>query len=135
LVEELKRAVGRYLLAPGMVGYMLASKEAEGLRQLEACTRLRLASTLHLLREREWDFFMVVFSAVDSVQHCFWKYMDPNSVARPRSERRRFGDAIPRTYEAMDKAVAQIREALPEDTTLVSCLTTERGRASWRPSR
>jgi predicted AlkP superfamily phosphohydrolase/phosphomutase len=102
-----------------MVGYMLASREAEGLQRLEECTRLRLASTLHLMRSREWDFFMVVFSAVDSVQHCFWKYMDPHSSGPTEEERRRFGDAIPRTYEALDEAVGQIREALPQDTTLI----------------
>ncbi|MFB3881425.1 MAG: alkaline phosphatase family protein [Armatimonadota bacterium] len=119
LLEDVQRAAGGYVLAPGMVGYMLAHKEAEGLRQLRRCTEQRLAAALHLMRAREWDFFMVVFSAVDSVQHCFWKYMDPDSAGATDEERRRFADAIPSTYVAMDHAIGRIREALPADTTVI----------------
>ena len=119
LLEDVQREVGGYMLAPGMVGYMLAHREAQGLCQLEHCTKQRLASALHLIGTREWDFFMVVFSAVDSVQHCFWKYMDPASSGPTDEERRRFGDAIPNTYVAMDEAIGQIQQALPENTTLV----------------
>ena len=119
IMEELTREVGPYVLLPGLVGYMLAGKEQEGLEQLEQCLLRRLEAAEHLMRTREWDFLMVVFSAVDSVQHCFWKYMDPSFPGPTEGERAQFGRAIERFYCLMDDAVAKLRAALPDDTALV----------------
>ena len=33
----------------------------------------------HLMEERQWDFFMIVFIFADRIQHLFWKYMDPQT--------------------------------------------------------
>jgi predicted AlkP superfamily phosphohydrolase/phosphomutase len=119
LMQELRREVGQYTLLPGLVGYMLAGKEAEGLARLEECLARRVAATTYLLNSREWDFFMVVFNAVDSVQHCFWKYADPSFAGPTDEERQRFGGAIARVYSLVDSAVAQIRALLPEDTVVI----------------
>ncbi|UCC68526.1 MAG: alkaline phosphatase family protein, partial [Armatimonadota bacterium] len=119
IMQELRREVGRYILLPGMVGYMLAGREQEGLDRLEECLVRRLAAAKHLIRTREWDFFMVVFNAVDSVQHCFWKYMDPDFAGPTEEERSRFGDAISHFYHLADDAIAELRAEMPDDTTLI----------------
>ncbi len=119
IVQELAREVGPYILLPGLVGYMLAGKEQKGLEQLERCLVGRREAAEHLIRTREWDFFMVVFNAIDSVQHCFWKYMDPDFPGPTERERAQFGGAIEHFYCLMDEAVAKLRAALPDDTALV----------------
>jgi len=119
IMQELTRQVGPYVLLPGLVGYMLAGKEQEGLEQLERCLVRRLEAAEHLMRAHEWDFFMVVFSAIDSVQHCFWKYMDPAFPGPTEEERAQFSGAIERFYCLMDDAVARLRAALPDGTALV----------------
>ncbi|MCK5220061.1 MAG: alkaline phosphatase family protein, partial [Candidatus Aminicenantes bacterium] len=35
---------------------------------------------LYLMRNKQWDLFSTVYSAVDTLQHYFWNYIDPTSI-------------------------------------------------------
>ncbi|NIO68280.1 MAG: phosphodiesterase, partial [Anaerolineae bacterium] len=47
------------------------------LRQIHLMTENHFKVVKHLLREKEWDFFMLVEIGLDRIHHGFWKYFDP----------------------------------------------------------
>jgi len=114
LGEELKKHLGDYIIMAqyrqGRAGYL-----EEMFRMIEK----RLATVEYVLGKHPWDFFMVVFSATDIVQHTFWKYMDPDHPQYVRQEAAEFGDAIFRVYERMDSVIGELLTNLDEDTTLM----------------
>ncbi len=77
----------------------------------------RFANEMHeraahfLLDHGEWDLFMMVFSALDRVQHDFWADMDPD---HPRHDpKTQFRDQIADTYRGLDQALGRLLERLP----------------------
>ncbi len=74
------------------------------------------ANALWLMKNNEWDLFVVVFRDTDDVAHGFWHYMDeshpqyiPNSPYR---------DAILRLYQQLDQYVGQLVQAAGKNTTV-----------------
>jgi len=63
-------------------------------------------TSLHLLKNYPWDFFMVVFSTPDHVQHVFWKMEDGHA-------------AIEDIYDQCDQWLGRYLEAIDDDTTVV----------------
>ncbi|MCL5318565.1 MAG: alkaline phosphatase family protein [Thaumarchaeota archaeon] len=57
---------------------------------------------LDLMRSVSWDFFMVVETASDRVQHFYWKYFDTTYPNYDSSFRSRELDIIPVVYQRLD---------------------------------
>jgi predicted AlkP superfamily phosphohydrolase/phosphomutase len=64
---------------------------------------------LYLMEKYPWDFFAVNFSAIDQVQHHFWKYLDGKNE---------FSDVILNVYKRVDQAVGKICEKMPLGSTV-----------------
>jgi len=114
LAEEIKRHVGEYVI---MAQYRNSRRAyvSEIWRMIDR----RLATVEYLMDKEPWDFFMVVFSATDIVQHTFWKYMDtshPQYVAKEAAE---YGDVIYRVYQKMDQVIGRLFARLDDQTTLI----------------
>lgn len=54
------------------------SKTLDYLASLRHCTEQRTKYVQHLMQHEPWDFFMVVFTEIDSLQHRCWSFLDPN---------------------------------------------------------
>jgi predicted AlkP superfamily phosphohydrolase/phosphomutase len=67
----------------------------------------------------EDGFLFVYFSVVDQVSHMMWRAMDPRHAAWTPELGRRFGDAIPSMYRAMDEMLGHTLERLDDDTTVL----------------
>lgn len=76
------------------------------LKHCEETIRHRGETSLHLLKNHPWEFFMVVFSTPDHVQHVFWKHEDGQEI-------------IERTYEQVDEYLGKYLEAIDDDVTTV----------------
>ncbi len=116
LYEELKGALGRYIMEPGITSHVMAGDLAAAEALLYESIENRKESTLYLMKKYPWGFFNVVFRETDPAQHCFWKYFDkdsPDYVASP------YGRVIPEVYRRIDAAIAEITAALSEDTTVI----------------
>lgn len=86
------------------------------LERIELLTRL----CEQVLDEESPDLFMVVYQDSDAAHHYFWRYHDPNCPAYNEQDARRFGEFIPRVYEALDRAVGRLlSHAGPETTVFV----------------
>ena len=77
LSVEIQEQVGEYIVEPGTPSSLKAGRYEEAVERLYKTVDQRAAAAKHLMTTKEWDFFMVVFTATDSAQHFFWKYMYP----------------------------------------------------------
>jgi predicted AlkP superfamily phosphohydrolase/phosphomutase len=64
---------------------------------------------LHFMDKYPWDFFAVNFSAIDQVQHHFWKYLEGENE---------FQEVILKVYKRVDEAVGRICEKVSPRTTV-----------------
>ena len=64
---------------------------------------------LHFMDKYPWDFFAVNFSAIDQVQHHFWKYLEGDNE---------FQEIILKIYKRVDEAVGRICEKVSPQTTV-----------------
>jgi len=116
LYEELKGALGRYIMEPGITSHVMAGDRDTAEALLYESIENRKASTLYLMKKYPWDFFNVVFRDTDPAQHCFWKFYDKGS---PDYEDSPYCRVIPEVYRRIDAAMGEIIAALPEDVTVI----------------
>ena len=78
----------------------------------------RLKATLFLLTTHEWDFFMVVFTETDRIQHFLWGFNDPRhpNYTRPRAAKCR--QLLLDFFVHVDEAVDTIIQAIPDHTNV-----------------
>ncbi len=68
-----------------------------------------------LLRNHEFDFFMINFMAVDHTQHFFFGYRDPNHPLY-KPEKSKYGKSIEDIYRFMDDKLGFILSQVEEET-------------------
>jgi predicted AlkP superfamily phosphohydrolase/phosphomutase len=70
---------------------------------------------LNLLNRCAWDFFFVVFTMCDRVQHVFWPYID-DEYRRVIEDREEFRGAISRLYSQLDRMTGSLISAAGNET-------------------
>jgi predicted AlkP superfamily phosphohydrolase/phosphomutase len=84
-----------------------------------------------LLSERSRLLFQY-FEFTDRVGHVFWRLRDPKHPAYNAALAAKYGDAIEKSYETMDRIVGDTAKALkPEDVLIV---LSDHGFSTWRRS-
>jgi predicted AlkP superfamily phosphohydrolase/phosphomutase len=87
------------------------------LDQVFAMTRRRFKVARRLIRDKPWDFFMLVEMGPDRLHHVFWQHFDPKHPKyRPGN---RFETAFQDYYRFLDGEVGSLLEALPEDAVTI----------------
>lgn len=87
------------------------------LDQVFKMTERRFKVARRLVREKPWDFFMLVEMGMDRLHHVFWHYFDPkHPLYKPGNP---FEDAFQRYYRALDDEVGTLLELLPEDVITI----------------
>ncbi|MBV8098683.1 MAG: alkaline phosphatase family protein [Verrucomicrobia bacterium] len=116
---ELEQAVGplrlelRYLS-----GMNTEEKHQQVLDEMEAVDRQWSKVGFYLLEKHPADVMMLTFMSVDTVQHHFWHFLDPNHFLHDPKGAEKFGKAIQNVYERLDQIVGEFISRLPEETTL-----------------
>ncbi len=117
LKPQLDAAVGGYQIYP-QGGYAHGREQAY-LEALLANIRLHAQAADWLLRNHDWDFFMLVLGPTDEGAHKYWHYMDPaHHLYRPE-EATRFGDSIRQMYTAADEAIGLLSAHAAEGDTVI----------------
>lgn len=70
-----------------------------------------------MLINHDWDLFFFYSSTLDSIQHLFWNYCDPNDPTYPGNNP--FKDAIKSFYILYDKLVGEMLENVDSNTTVL----------------
>jgi predicted AlkP superfamily phosphohydrolase/phosphomutase len=118
LLDEIKREVGQYILEPGIWGLIRKGQYGEALEAMLETINVRTATARYLMGRYPWDFFMVVFTCSDKVQHHFWKFMDPARTDIAPEVRERYREAIFKVYERLDRSVAELAGLVGPETAL-----------------
>ena len=89
---------------------LVMDKEAYSKKIYEMIEK-RTEVSVELMKNYEWDIFVIVFVATDRVQHFFWKYMDEND--------KKLGSVIYNTYLKIDEAINKFLRNIDENTYII----------------
>ncbi len=121
LYDQIRQAVGEYRITDFQELHIGPNWQAEALAKLQAAVRDRTATAEYLLRQEDWDCFMVLFGESDTVGHHFWLFHDS---ASPRHAAAAAYDdsmraAIRLIYRQLDDAIGRLIAAKPEATVMI----------------
>ena len=119
LREELERSLGPISLELRYLGAMNTDeKHQKTLDEMEAVDRQWTKIGLYLLEKQPADVMMLTYMSVDTVQHHFWHYMDPEHFLHDPKGAEKFGNAMLNVYERLDQVLGEFTSRLPEETTV-----------------
>ena len=85
--------------------------------QLYKMTDRKFRVARRMVRNKPWDFFMMVEMGADRLHHVFWQHFDP---AHPKYEPGNpFESAFQDYYRYLDKEVGSLIELLPDDCVTI----------------
>ena len=111
LYKEIQKDLGEYILRD----YAQGHNPSTFLNQIHATLDFQKKLMFYLMERHEWDFYMMVFNAVDLVQHGYWQYMDESFTSISPEDRRQYGNAIKDMYIKSDGIVGEVLAALPKE--------------------
>lgn len=91
----------------------------EWLEDLHQVSELRGKIACQLMRDKTWDFFMVVFRNTDEICHFFWRHMDSTHPEHDPGAPEKYKSAILDLYRRVDHWVGEIRKAAGNDTNII----------------
>ncbi len=115
LYRELKDELGEYTVGVTWMEY----KEAEAkqfIDDLAQCMQTRAKYVRHMMAMEKLDFFMVVFSGVDCLQHALWDIISAPEAALKSLWERRVRERAVEFFQELDEIVGEIVSGLDEDT-------------------
>ncbi|MFH1717492.1 MAG: alkaline phosphatase family protein [Planctomycetota bacterium] len=108
LKEELNRAAdGKYELS---VNYHNSCYEdtALFLDDLERVLAKKLLAAKCLMKEKPWDFFWLVLSETDWLQHLMWRHIDRNHPLHEGRKSEKFHRRFKEVWRRIDEAIAEL---------------------------
>src|SRR5437870_3718530 len=120
LRQDLKGLLGRFSLDVRYLGYMSTDpRREEVLAEMERIDQQWLEASLYLMEKHPAEVMMFTFMSIDTVQHYFWHYMDASHHYHDPVGAKRFGDAVLRVYERLDRAVGEMLKKVSTDTSVL----------------
>jgi len=114
LKDKIKANVGKYIVELKH-SFNLMENPEKYLDMMFEMIDVREKTVHYLMSNFPVDFFMVVFTATDRVQHTFWKYYDTTHPDyTPGLE-----DTIFRIYKKVDEAIGRMLDRLDESTEII----------------
>ncbi|MGD2201068.1 MAG: alkaline phosphatase family protein, partial [Candidatus Bathyarchaeota archaeon] len=110
LGREIKEIVGDY---PVDVEFRIEDKRGltEGVFDM---TEKHFEVINHLVKSKDWRFFMFVEIGLDRIHHAFWKYFDETHHLHETGSE--FQDIVEDYYILLDKKIGELLELLDDDT-------------------
>jgi predicted AlkP superfamily phosphohydrolase/phosphomutase len=117
LLRHYEDELGPYRVSPD-VQYTEGHEEAF-VADLLALMEQRARYALRLMKDHEWDFFMVHLVALDAAQHALWKFVDPTHPRYDPQATQRYGDSLLSLYQKADAILARLWEQMGSDDVLL----------------
>jgi predicted AlkP superfamily phosphohydrolase/phosphomutase len=87
------------------------------MEQVWAMTERRFKLARRFVREKPWDFFLMVEMGLDRLHHVFWHYWDPQH--RRYEPGNPFEDSFRDYYRMLDREVGFLLETIPDDAVKI----------------
>jgi len=108
LKREIESQVGCYKIYPDEV--YQEGREEKFLDSLMETLEIRFKTSRYLMEHFPWDFFMIVFSETDAIQHAFWKFIDPTHPGHEERLARKHGRGILQVYQKVGRVPEEHRK-------------------------
>jgi len=115
ILGNIKNALGEYIFKD----YPQGQDPSSFLKQINKITEFHHRLTAYMMKEYDWDFFMMVFNSLDLIQHGYWQYMDDSFTGISPEEHKRYGSAIRDCYIKIDQMLGDIVSLLPDQTNFI----------------
>ena len=113
LREEIKDLVEDYQVD---VEFRIEDKQ-NLVKELHEMTEKHFKVIKHLIKTKDWSFFMFVEIGLDRIHHAFWKYFDESHhLYEPGSE---FENVVEDYYVLLDTKVGELLDLIDEDTVVM----------------
>ena len=94
-------------------------RQDEWLKDIHEITDIHGKTAVKLMREKSWDFFMVVFRNSDEICHFYWHHLDETHPRHDPDAPARYRTAILDLYQRIDQWIGHIVEAAGYDTNVI----------------
>jgi predicted AlkP superfamily phosphohydrolase/phosphomutase len=113
LKDEIEALVGEYIFD---VVFRTEDRDKllEGLYEM---TEKRFEVLKHLIKTKEWDFFMSVEIGLDRVHHSFWKFFDKNHPLYEQGSK--YETVVKDYYVYLDKKIGELMTLVDTDTIVM----------------
>lgn len=118
LCEELNREIGGHPIGSFPMAEINAGQPERAIELICHAVREKATTAKYLMQNKPWDCMMILFGESDGVGHHFWKYCDPDSPLFT-DEGGELRESIFKVYKELDDQLAELKELLPEDTTML----------------
>lgn len=120
LKDELLSQLGEYIIEPALEEDARNGRYGELWNSIWKSLENRVAAVRFLLNRSDWDVFAVNFRATDSIQHHFWKFMDPDHPQHDPETAGPYRDCILQVYQRLDEYLGEVRaNQAPNDILIV----------------
>lgn len=119
LREEMKRFADYTPTPPELPKVMAAGDLDAAIDLWVRLTRTRTDAAKYLIDTYRPDFFMVVYTCTDWVQHYFWKYTDTRHPEYDSREAARYRGTIRSFYEMMDAHIGELRAVCGDEANMI----------------
>jgi predicted AlkP superfamily phosphohydrolase/phosphomutase len=119
---ELETEITDELGGPGQYIFDIPNFRQQGadfvMEQIFAMTERRFQVARRLVKNKPWDFFMMVEMGLDRLHHCFWQFFDPT---HPQYEPgNRYETVFHDYYRFLDREVGELLDVLPDDVVAIA---------------
>lgn len=119
LWKQVHRTFGAPALGAEFYGQQRAARLLRLRRSLLDATEQIAKICEWLLGRERWDLFLVVFGATHRGGHYLWDLSQTDATAMTPAARGQLESALTEIYEACDRALAQLLQAVPEETRVM----------------
>ncbi|NWF52700.1 MAG: alkaline phosphatase family protein, partial [Nitrospirae bacterium] len=117
---ELLEKLGDYPLDnEAEIIYHSSGDEISAFQHLIYSNKKVMEATFYLMDKFEWDFFVVVLTLADKVQHIAWKYTIPEFRKQYPELCMKFENMIEVSYSIVDEQLGRLKERLDNNTNLI----------------
>jgi len=124
LRDEIEKNIGEYI--PDVRHFRTEDRDFI-LKQIYEATKIRFKTFRHLLKNKEWDFAMIVEMGTDRIHHSFWQFLDP---AHPKYEKgNKYENVIPEYYTYLDNELSETLKLIDLNETAVMIVSDHGAKA------
>ncbi|MFH0818656.1 MAG: alkaline phosphatase family protein [Patescibacteria group bacterium] len=115
LKQEIADVVGEYI-------FDFANRSTEApekiLEKIYEMTDKRHKLIKYFIKNKQWDFLMMVEMGVDRIHHYMWSYVDPKHP-KFQGENNKFKNSIKEYYQHIDRQLSEILDLLPKECSVM----------------
>jgi len=118
LKDEIDEVTGGYEI---VVDYHNEKYNDENLflKDLNRVLDKRVRALDYLLKQKNWDLFLVVFSCTDWLQHLMWKHLDPSSPSYNSTKSKRYRQQFAKIWRKIGKFLNSMISLVEDANVLI----------------